>query len=65
MWPSFGRIVVWAENSIAVYAPCARDFFTYCVTQVGHLALQLLEADTVRTFLLGRIANGRPNRPVC
>ena len=46
-----------AENSIAVYAPCARDFFTYCVTQVGHLALQLLEADTVRTFLLGRIAN--------
>jgi site-specific recombinase XerD len=46
-----------AENSIAVYTPCARDFFTYRVTQVGHLALKTLNADTVRTFLLGRIAN--------
>lgn len=46
-----------AENSIAIYAPCARDFFTYRVTQVGRLALETLDADTVRTFLLERIAN--------
>jgi site-specific recombinase XerD len=46
-----------AENSIAVYAPCARDFFAYRVQQVGHLALKALDADTVRTFLLERIAN--------
>jgi integrase/recombinase XerD len=46
-----------AENSIAIYAPCARDFFTYRVTHVGSLALKTLDADTVRTFLLERIAN--------
>jgi integrase/recombinase XerD len=46
-----------AENSIAVYAPCARDFFAYRVTQVGHLALKTLDAEAVRTFLLERIAN--------
>jgi len=46
-----------AENSIAVYAPCARDFFAYRVTQVGRLALRTLDTDTVRAFLLGRIAN--------
>jgi site-specific recombinase XerD len=46
-----------AENSIAIYAPCARDFFAYRVTQVGHLALQTLDAEAVRTFLLERIAN--------
>jgi site-specific recombinase XerD len=46
-----------AENSIAIYAPCARDFFTYRVTHVGYLALKTLDADTVRMFLLDRIAN--------
>ncbi len=46
-----------AENSIAVYAPCARDFFGYRVTQVGHLALKTLDAEAVHTFLLERIAN--------
>jgi integrase/recombinase XerD len=46
-----------ATNSIAIYAPCARDFFTYRVTHVGRLALQTLDADTVRTFLVTRIAN--------
>ena len=46
-----------AANSIAVYAPCARDFFTYRVTQVGCLALNTLDADTIRTCLLRRIAN--------
>jgi integrase/recombinase XerD len=46
-----------AENSIAIYAPCARDFFTYRVSHVGRLALKTLDADTIRTFLLTRIAN--------
>jgi site-specific recombinase XerD len=46
-----------AENSIAVYAPCARDLFAYRVTQLGHLALKTLDAETVQTFLLERIAN--------
>src|SRR5713101_5985811 len=46
-----------AENSIAVYAPCARDFFAYRVAQAGRLALEALDADTVRAFLLERIAN--------
>ena len=46
-----------AENSIAVYAPCARDFFAYRVKQVGQLALNGLDAEAVRTFLLERIAN--------
>ncbi len=46
-----------ADNSIAVYAPCARDFFAYRVAQAGRLALEALDADTVRAFLLERIAN--------
>lgn len=46
-----------AENSIAVYAPCARDFFAYCTVKAGRLALEALDADTVRAFLLRRIAN--------
>ena len=46
-----------AENSIAVYAPCARDFFAYRVKQVGQLALNALDAEAVRIFLLERIAN--------
>lgn len=46
-----------AENSIAVYAPCARDFFAYCTSKTGRLALEALDANTVRAFLLGRIAN--------
>jgi integrase/recombinase XerD len=46
-----------AANSIAVYEPCARDFFTYRVTHAGGLALQTLDADTIRTFLVTRIAN--------
>lgn len=44
-----------AENSILVYAPCAREFLAYRVAQVGRLALDTLDADTIRTFLLDRI----------
>jgi len=46
-----------AESSIAVYAPCARDFFAYRVAHAGRLALEALDADTVRAFLLERIGN--------
>jgi integrase/recombinase XerD len=46
-----------ADNSIAVYAPCARDFFAYCTSKTGRLALEALDANTVRAFLLRRIAN--------
>jgi integrase/recombinase XerD len=46
-----------AENSIAVYAPCARDFFAYCTAKAGRLVLETLDANTVRTFLLRRITN--------
>jgi site-specific recombinase XerD len=46
-----------AENSILVYAPCARDFLTYRVSQAGSLALDALDAGAVRAFLLERIAN--------
>jgi site-specific recombinase XerD len=46
-----------AENSIAVYSPCARDFFADRAKQVGHLALKALDAEIVQTFLLERIAN--------
>ncbi len=46
-----------AENSILVYAPCARDFLAYRVSTAGSLALDTLDAETVRAFLVERIAN--------
>jgi site-specific recombinase XerD len=46
-----------AENSINVYAPCARDFLAYRVHQGGRLGLDLLDAESVRAFLVKRIAN--------
>jgi integrase/recombinase XerD len=46
-----------AENSILVYAPCARDFLAYRVGQRGSLALDILDAEAVRAFLVERIAN--------
>jgi integrase/recombinase XerD len=44
-----------AENSIRVYAPCAREFPDYRLAQAGTLGLDTLDADTIRRFLLGRI----------
>ena len=44
-----------AENSILVYAPCARAFLSYRVAHAGHLALDRLDAETIRTFLLAQI----------
>ena len=46
-----------AENSILVYAPPARDFLAYRVSQAGSLALDALEAEAVHAFLVARIAN--------
>lgn len=46
-----------AENSTLVYAPYARDFLAYRLATAGRLALDTLDADTVRAFLLRRIAH--------
>ena len=46
-----------AENSILVYAPCAREFLAYRLAQAGTLALDRLDAETIRASLLGRIRN--------
>lgn len=46
-----------APNSILVYAPCARDFLAYRARAAGSLALDTLDAETVRAFLVDRIAN--------
>jgi integrase/recombinase XerD len=46
-----------ADNSILVYAPFARDFLAYRVRTAGSLALDRLDAETVRAFLVERIAN--------
>ena len=49
-----------AENSILVYGPCARDFLTDRVAKAGGLALDALDAETVRVFLLERVAHRSP-----
>lgn len=46
-----------AENSILVYAPCARAFLAYRLAEAGTLALHELDAETIRAFLLGRVPN--------
>jgi integrase/recombinase XerD len=46
-----------AENSILVYAPCAHEFLAYRLAQASTLALDRLDAQTIRAFLLGRIKN--------
>jgi site-specific recombinase XerD len=46
-----------AENSILIYAPCAREFLAYRLAQAGTLALDRLDAQTIRAFLLSRLRN--------
>ncbi len=46
-----------AENSILVYAPCARAFLAHRVATAGRLALETLDAETIRVFLIERIAH--------
>jgi site-specific recombinase XerD len=46
-----------AENSILVYAPCAREFLAYRLARAGTLALDQLDAETIRAYLLGRVTS--------
>lgn len=46
-----------AENSILVYAPCARAFLLHRVATVGRPALDTLDAEAVCTFLVDRVAH--------
>ena len=45
-----------AENSVLVYAPFVRDFLTHRVAKAGSLALDALDGETIRAFLIERIA---------
>lgn len=49
-----------AENSIHIYTPCVRDFLVYRLNQKGSLALDVLDAETIRAFLIERIAHRSP-----
>jgi site-specific recombinase XerD len=44
-----------AENSVAVYAPCARAFLAHRVASAGRLALETLDAKAISTFLVERV----------
>lgn len=44
-----------AENSIAVYAPCVRTFLAHRVATAGQLALETIDAEAIRTFLVERV----------
>jgi site-specific recombinase XerD len=46
-----------AKNSILVYTPFVRDFLIYRLVQRGHLALEILDAETIRAFMTERIVN--------
>jgi integrase/recombinase XerD len=46
-----------AENSVLIYAPCVRDFLTYRLAKAGSLAFESLDAETIRGFLIERIAH--------
>jgi site-specific recombinase XerD len=46
-----------AENSILTYTPCVRDFLSYRLNSKGSLALEVLDAETIRAFLIERIAH--------
>jgi len=49
-----------AENSILIYTPCVRDFLAYRLNQKGSLALETLDANTIRAFLMERIPRRSP-----
>jgi site-specific recombinase XerD len=44
-----------AENSIGVYAPCARAFLEQRVATTGQLVLETLDAEAIRSFLVERV----------
>lgn len=45
-----------ASNSIAIYGPCARAFLAHCVAIGGVRALDTIDAEAIRTFLVARVA---------
>jgi site-specific recombinase XerD len=45
-----------AENSIAIYGPCARAFLAHLVAIAGERTLERLDAEAIRTFLVTRVA---------
>jgi site-specific recombinase XerD len=45
-----------ADNSILVYAPCARAFLAHRAAMPDGLALDTLDSETIRTFLVDRVA---------
>jgi integrase/recombinase XerD len=49
-----------AENSILIYRPCVRDFLIYRLNPKGNLALEVMDAETIRGFLVERIAHRSP-----
>ncbi len=46
-----------AENSVLVYAPCVRNFLAYRLSKTGSLAIETMDAETIRAFLVERIAH--------
>jgi site-specific recombinase XerD len=46
-----------AENSILVYAPCVRAFLTHRVSAIGRVALDTLDAEAIRTFLVDYVVH--------
>jgi site-specific recombinase XerD len=44
-----------AENSIAVYAPCARALLAHRMAMTGQIALETLDAEAISSFLVERI----------
>jgi integrase/recombinase XerD len=45
-----------ADNSIAIYGPCARAFLAHLVATAGELALTTIDAEAIQTFLVARVA---------
>lgn len=45
-----------ADNSIAIYGPCARAVLAHCVATGGVRALETIDAEVIRTFLVARVA---------
>jgi site-specific recombinase XerD len=45
-----------ADNSIAIYGRCARAFLAHCVAVDGTCALDTIDAEAIRTFLVAQVA---------
>jgi site-specific recombinase XerD len=45
-----------ADNSIAIYGPCARAFLAHCKACRGERALETIDAEAIRIFLVEHVA---------